>query len=201
MEFIAFLGGDRMYHFFAYLSRMKLIKRWSLMRNSTEENLQEHSMQVVMIAHALAEIQNRFFGGKVNAARIAMLAMYHDAGEVIVGDLPTPVKYFNPEIHASYSKIEDIAKEKLLSYLPPELQEDYRSLLFVPQGEEALYIKAADKICAYLKCLEEMGSGNREFSKAGESILQELQKYSLPAIGYFLEHFAPSFSLTLDELN
>ena len=189
-----------MYHFFAFMSRMKLIKRWGLMRNNKEENLQEHSMQVVMVAHALAEIENRFYGGHFDPARVALLAVYHDAGEVVVGDLPTPVKYFNPEIRLVYSKIEDVAKEKLLTFLPEKLRQAYRELLFLPQGQEKSIIKAADKICAYLKCLEEEASGNKEFSKASAAIKKELEASPFAGVAYFLENFAPSFSMTIDEL-
>ena len=188
-------------HFFAYLSRMKLIKRWSLMRNTVPENIQEHSLDVAVIAHALALIDNKYFGGDNNAEKIAVLAIYHDVGEVIIGDLPTPVKYFNPEIQNTYAAIENVAKEKLLSYLPEDFEEDYRKLFFPPKDKEYRLIKAADKISAYLKCLEECMAGNGEFKKAEQSLEQELQKYQeMPAVKYFMENFTESFRLTLDEM-
>ena len=191
-----------MYSFFAYLSRMKLIKRWSLMRSTQPENIQEHSHQVAVIAHCLAEIDNRIFGAQHDCGYIALLAIYHDVGEVIVGDMPTPVKYFNPEIRRSYGKIEDIAKDKLLNMLPPELTEAYRPLLFTDEKSRAgQLVKAADKISAYVKCLEEVTAGNGEFNQAKESIEQELKKYqNISAVNWFMNHCIEAFSRTLDEL-
>lgn len=189
-------------HFFAYLSRMKLIKRWSLMRNTIPENIQEHSLDVAVIAHALSLIDNRHFGGENDAGKLVLLAIYHDVGEVIIGDLPTPVKYFNPEIQTTYAAIEKVAKEKLLSYLPSDLAEDYQELFFPPQDKAKQLIKAADKIAAYLKCVEESLAGNGEFIKAEQSLKKELEKYqALPAVKYFMDNFAPSFRLTLDEMD
>lgn len=190
-----------MSHFFAYLGRMKYIQRWGLMRNTQSENIQEHSLQVAVIGHALAVIRNREFHGAVNPERVATLAVFHEASEVITGDLATPIKYFNPHINEAYKNIERIASDKLLSLLPEELREDYRPLLFQEDSEEHRLMKAADKICAYLKCLDELKAGNKEFEKATASIKKELKKLGMPEVDYFLEHFAPSFSLTLDELN
>ena len=190
-----------MSHFFAYLGRMKYILRWGLMRNTQPENIQEHSLQVAIIGHALAIIGNRRFGTSVNPERVAALAAFHEAGEVITGDLATPIKYFNPTIKEAYKHIEQIASEKLLSMLPEEFREDYRSLLFQEDSEEYKLMKAADKICAYIKCLDELRAGNREFERATASIRRELDDMKRPEIDYFLEKFAPSFSLTLDELN
>ena len=192
-----------MKHFFAYLSRMRLIRRWGLMRNSYDENIQEHSLQVVLVAHGLATIRNTHFGGDVDADRVAVLAAYHEAGEVFTGDLPTPIKYFNPEIKQSYDAIEEFAKGRLQRMLPPELQPVFQPLLFPQPAEQELWriVKAADKICAYLKCVEELKAGNQEFAKAERTIRQELDRLALPEVEYFMQVFAPSFGLALDELN
>ncbi len=192
-----------MSHFFAYLSRMKFIRRWGLMHNTYPENVQEHSLRVAQIAHALAVVRNRRFGGRVDPGRVAALALYHDAGEVLIGDLPAPIKYFNPEIREAYRRIERSAEERLLSLLPEELRDDYRPLLLPEQGEETEHwelVKAADKLCAYAKCLEEVAAGNREFSKAEAALEDAVEAIDLPEVRYFLDTFAPSFRLTLDEL-
>lgn len=189
-------------NFFAYLSRMKLIKRWSLMRNTREENIAEHSHQVAVIAHALGLIANTYFGGSYDPGRLALLALYHDAGEVVIGDLPTPVKYYNPEIKTSYGQIENIARGKLLTMLPRELAESYRPLVF-PDESTAEYrlVKAADKLSAYIKCLEEGTAGNREFAEAQSSIARALEKFSdLPEVSWFRDHCLPAYAKTLDEL-
>jgi 5'-deoxynucleotidase len=192
-----------MSHFFAYLSRMKDIQRWGLMRNNITENIQEHSLQVAVVAHGLAVIRNRCFQGTVNAERVALLAMFHDASEVITGDLATPIKTFNPEIKAAYKRIEHVACERLFRMLPPELQPEYQSVFFAQPEEETLWqlIKAADKICAYLKCVEERRSGNPSFQKAEQTIRDQIAALDLPEVAYFMTHYAPSFALTLDELN
>jgi 5'-deoxynucleotidase len=192
-----------MSHFFAYLARMKFIHRWGLMRNTSHENIQEHSLQVAMIAHALAVIRNRLFHGQVDPERTAVLALYHDAEEVITGDLATPIKYFNPKIKTAYDEIGDVAKQKLFDMLPQELRPDFGSLLFpaADDGEHWQLVKAADKICAYLKCLEELKAGNQEFAKAERAVQGDLARFDLPEVSYFLETFVPSFSLTLDELD
>jgi len=190
-------------HFFAFLSRMKFIQRWGLMRNTTKENIQEHSLQVAMIAHGLAVIRNSCFGGKVDAARVALLAMYHEVSEIFTGDLPTPVKYFNPQIKVVYKDIEDMAQKKMYDMLPADLRTGFFNLLHKQPEEAELWelVKAADKISAYLKCVEELKAGNREFSVALEMTRQELTENKLPEVKYFLDVFAPSFSLSLDELN
>lgn len=192
-----------MSHFFAYLSRMKFIQRWGLMRNTQPENIQEHSLQVAMIAHGLALIKNRLYGGQVDPQRVAVLALYHDVSEVITGDLPTPIKYFNPKVKTAYNEVEVVANQKILDMLPDELKLDYESILFAQDddGEHWRLVKAADKICAYLKCIEEMKAGNQEFAKAEKTIKTDLNKLDLPEVAYFIEKFVPSFSLTLDELN
>ena len=162
----------------------------------------EHSWQVATIAHGLATIKNDVFGANVDAEHIAMLALYHETGEVITGDFATPVKYFNPEIKNAIGDLEHLAKEKIFSMLPTELQKSYQPLIFPDEkGEEYIIVKAADKICAYLKCIEELKWGNREFSKAEKTIRSDLEKMDREEVQYFLEHFLESFSLTLDELN
>lgn len=192
-----------MHHFFAYLSRMKFIHRWGLMRNTKPENIQEHSLEVAMIAHALALIKNKYYQGSLNPERVLALAVYHESGEVITGDLATPIKYFNPKIEKAYHEIEEIAKEKLLMMLPEDLKEEYKNLLFIQDEDRNNWqlVKAADKISAYLKCLEELKGGNQEFSKALKSIKGEIDEIDLPEVRYFMKHFIPSYSLTLDELN
>lgn len=192
-----------MSHFFAYLSRMKLIQRWGLMRNTYRENIQEHSLQVAMISHALAIIKNKFFGGKVDPQRIMVLAAYHEIGEVITGDIATPIKYFNPEIKKAYAEIEHVAKQKLFNMLPAELKEDYEPIIFYEQRDEEYYrlVKAADKISAYVKCLEELKTGNQEFAEAERALKGEIAKLGLPEVDYFMKTFVPSFTLTLDELS
>ena len=188
------------YNFFAYLSRMKLINRWSLMRTAIPENVQEHSLQVAVIAHGLALIGNLYFDTKENPAEVALLAIFHDANEVITGDLPTPVKYYNPEIKEAYGRLEDVAKSKLLSMLPPELAGEYEKLLFPTPDRKHALVKAADKISAYVKCLEERMAGNGEFEKAAAGTLLEIEKfYYLPEVEKFMSEYVNSFSLTLDE--
>ena len=192
-----------MSHFFAYVSRMKLIQRWGLMRNTQTENIQEHSLQVAMVAHMLAVIRNRLFEGDVDPERVIMLAMYHDCSEVITGDLPTPIKNFNSDIAGAYKKIENLAAERIFKMLPSELREDYEDVFFHAEKDDELWklVKAADKLCAYLKCLDELQAGNNAFLKAERSVMAGLMKMNMPEVTYFVETFSPSFSLTLDELN
>jgi 5'-deoxynucleotidase len=191
-----------MSHLFAYLSRMKFIRRWGLMHNTYPENIQEHSLRVAMIAHALAVIRNRRFGGQVSPERVALLALYHDAGEVLTGDMPAPVKYFNPAIRDAYREIETAAHDRLLGMVPADLEADFRPLLFPAAADRAHWqlVKAADKVCAYVKCLEEVAAGNNEFAKAEKALRAAVDAVDLPEVRYFLETFAPSFRLTLDEL-
>lgn len=192
-----------MSHFFAYLSRMKFIRRWGLMHNTYPENIQEHSLRVAMVAHALAVIRNRLFGGNVSGERTALLALYHDAGEVLTGDLPAPVKYFNPEIKNAYKEIEAAAASRLLKMIPEGLKADYQGLFFAGEADQESreLVKAADKLCAYLKCLEEIGAGNQEFAKAEKALRASVDELKLPEVRYFLDTFVPSFRLTLDELD
>lgn len=192
-----------MSHFFAFLSRMKFIQRWGLMRNSLTENIQEHSLQVGMIAHALAVIRNTYYAGNIDPARAALLGMYHETAEVFTGDLPTPVKYFNSQIKDVYKGIEDMAQKKLLNMLPAELQPAYHDLLARQDMDAELWqlVKAADKLSAYLKCVEELKVGNQEFSVAYRMIKAELADSSLPEVKHFIDVFTPSFALSVDELN
>ena len=191
-----------MSHLFAYLSRMKFIRRWGLMRSTYPENIQEHSLQVAMVAHALALIRNRLFGGTVNPERAAALALYHDVSEVLTGDLPTPVKYFNPKIKTAYQDLEKTAVHKLFSMLPDELKADYQPFFNVDQADASYHelVKAADKLCAYMKCLEEISTGNQEFSQAEQTLRNTVEGIDLPEVHYFVKTFIPSFRLTLDEL-
>jgi len=189
-------------HFFAYLGRMKLIDRWALMRCTQRENVQEHSLQVAMFAHAIALIKNKHFGGKLSPDNIAVKAIFHDATEVLTGDLPTPVKYFNNEIREAYSAIEDHAVAQLLKLLPDDLQGDYANIFAGGSEDEAKILKAADVISAYVKCVEEEAANNHEFSRARKTIELKLKDLcALPEVEYFVRHFVPSFSLTLDEIS
>jgi len=192
-----------MSHFFAFLSRMKFIHRWGLMRNTTTENIQEHSLQVGMIAHGLAVIRNTYFSGEIDPYKVALLGMYHEVSEIFTGDLPTPVKYFNPQIKDVYKDIENMAQNKMYNMLPDELKVHYHNLLIKQDEDAELWqiVKAADKISAYIKCIEELKVGNQEFSVAFNMLKQELEDSPLPEVEYFLEVFTGSFSLSLDELN
>jgi 5'-deoxynucleotidase len=189
-------------HFFAYLARMRLIRRWSLMRNRWPENIQEHSHRVALLAHALAIIANRIYGKNLDAERAAFLALLHDASEVMTGDLPTPVKYFDAKIREAYGDIEKAASRRLLDALPPEFRPEYEASFFPKEDDADCWrlVRAADKLCAWLKCLEELGGGNREFAPAETAIKKQLADLKMAEIDYFLEHFAPGFSLALDEL-
>ncbi|KAB0304222.1 5'-deoxynucleotidase [Vibrio fortis] len=190
-------------HFFAHLARMKLIQRWPLMRSVSTENISEHSLQVAFVAHALAVIKNKKFEGNLNPEHIALLGMYHDTSEVLTGDLPTPVKYYNPDIANEYKKIEAAAEQRLLSMLPEEFQEDFAPFLISGEAskEEQSIVKQADTICAYLKCLEELSAGNHEFEQAKRRLEETLSQRASPEMDYFLTTFAPSFELSLDEIS
>ncbi len=190
-------------HFFAHLARMKLIQRWPLMRSVSTENISEHSLQVAFVAHALALIKNKKFAGNVNPERLALLGMYHDTSEVLTGDLPTPVKYYNSEIATEYKKIEAAAEQRLLSMLPEEFQSDFEPFLISGNcnEEEQTIVKQADSICAYLKCLEELSAGNHEYAQAKRRLEETLSQRKTPEMDYFLTTFAPSFELSLDEIS
>ncbi len=186
--------------FFAMLSRMKYIFRWGLMRNTRSETLSEHSFETAVVAHALAVLRNRRFGGNVSPQQTALFALFHDAPEVITGDLPTPVKYFSPAIRGEYGRVEEAARQRLLEGLPEDLRQDYAPLLREEGGEEIMkLVKAADKISALIKCMEERKGGNRDFLKAEESIRDSLTAMNLPEADCFLKEFLPSYSLTVDE--
>lgn len=192
-----------MSHLFAHLARMKLIQRWPLMYNVRPENIQEHSLQVAMVAHALVIISNKKFGTALNPDQATSLAIFHDASEILTGDLPTPVKYFNKEIEAEYKKIEAIAEQRMLDMVPDEFKQDYRSL-FISDYADPVYktiVKSADTLCAYLKCLEENRAGNTEFNTARKRLEAMLSANANPAVKYFMDCFVPSFSLNLDEIN
>ncbi|MGF1744541.1 5'-deoxynucleotidase [Vibrio minamisatsumaniensis] len=190
-------------HFFAHLARMKLIQRWPLMRSISSENISEHSLQVAFVAHALALIKNKKFDGQLNPEHIALLGMYHDTSEVLTGDLPTPVKYYNPDIAQEYKKIEAAAEQRLLSMLPKEFQDDFAPFLIsgTASKEEQSIVKQADTICAYLKCLEELSAGNHEYEQAKRRLEETLEQRKSPEMDYFLTTFAPSFELSLDEIS
>ncbi|MCE9687672.1 MULTISPECIES: 5'-deoxynucleotidase [Shewanella] len=192
-----------MSHLFAHLARMKLIQRWPLMYNVRPENVQEHSLQVAMVAHALAIISNKKFNTSLDPNQAATMAIFHDASEILTGDLPTPVKYFNKEIEAEYKKIEAIAEQRMLEMVPEEFKDDYRSL-FDSQAADPVYktlVKSADTLCAYLKCLEENRAGNSEFNTARKRLEAMLETNPEPAVRYFIDCFIPSFKLNLDDIN
>lgn len=186
--------------FFALISRMRYITRWGLMRNSLNENIQEHSHMVAVLAHALALIGKRIYGKDTDPDRCAAAALYHDASEIITGDLPTPIKYRNEEIRRSYKEIERSANLRLLELLPEALQGDLEPLLMESDEQVSPYVKAADKLSAYIKCIEERKAGNNEFRSAEAQILNTLKSSPLPEVGYFIDNFIPAFELTLDEL-
>lgn len=188
-------------HFFAMMSRMKYINRWGLMRNTLSENICEHSLNVAMIAHALGVISNIYFGGNINADRLALMGMYHDSTEIITGDMPTPVKYYNPLIREAYKEVESVAKDELLEGLPQEMRIVYDTILLDTEEEAQLwkFVKAADKLSAYIKCLEEQSMGNRDFEKAGSTIKEIIDDMNMPEVEFFMEKFIPPYLLTLDE--
>lgn len=189
------------HNFFALISRMRYIGRWGLMRNTFQENIQEHSHMVAVLAHALAVIRRDLFGGDLDPEHAAVLALYHDAPEILTGDLPTPVKYYNPEIREAYREVEEVSARRLLSMLPEALRPAYEPLLLEdPESKYHALVKAADKLSAYIKCVEEVKAGNTEFRQAAEQTYHVLEDSPLPEVAYFLEHFLPGFSLTLDEL-
>ena len=190
------------YDFFAFLSRMRYISRWGLMRNTIPENIQEHSLDVAVIAHALVMIRNTYYGGSLDASRAAMYGIFHDTSEIFTGDMPTPVKHFDPNLKKSFHQLEDKARRKLLAMLPPELAKEYEPLFFFDDQEEYVrLVKAADKIAALTKCIEEGKSGNHEFRRAETEHFEQLSVSALPEVTYFLEKLLPGYRLSLDELN
>ena len=187
--------------FFAYLSRLRLIRRWSLMRNTVPENDAEHSLQVAMIAHAIAVIGRSRYGRDVDPEHVLSLAVYHDATEVMTGDLPTPVKYHNDELRGAYHRLESLSADRLLALLPEDLQPAFTPYMKQESGYEHTLVKAADRISAYIKCMEEQRAGNREFDYAAENIRRSIAAIDLPEVKDFLTDFLPAFDMTLDELN
>ncbi len=187
------------YSFFAYLSRMKEIHRWALMRNNAQESVQEHCHMTAVLAHALAVIRRDVLGKPADPDAAAAAALFHDAPEIFTGDMPTPVKYFNPQLRSAYAMAEDSAAERLLSTLPEQMRDAYEPLVR-ETSEQTELVKAADKLSAYLKCLEELRSGNEEFRLAARQTKEKLKAMAMPEVDYFLREFAPAFSLTLDEL-
>jgi 5'-deoxynucleotidase len=190
-------------HFFAMMSRMKYIERWSLMRNSQSENISEHSLEVSMLAHALAVIYNKRLGGNLNAEKVALIGLYHDSTEIITGDMPTPIKYYNKEIQGAFKEIEKIAANHLLEMLPEDIRESYKAVFFMKEGEEYMWklVKAADKLSALIKCIQEEKAGNSEFTSAKEGITNTLVLMELEEVTIFMKEFLPSYHKTLDELN
>ena len=189
------------YDFYAYMDRMKYIKRWQLMRSVREENIMEHSQNVTMLAHALAVIENKLFNGNLNVEKVVLYALYHETGEVMTGDLPTPIKYYNKGIHGAYKELEQKACEKMAHMLPEDMQPEIEPYILADESTpEYQIVKAADRLSAYIKCLEELRSGNSEFAKAKKSIEEDLKSRKMPAVEYFFKHFIPSFKLNLDEL-
>ncbi|MEE1010739.1 MAG: 5'-deoxynucleotidase [Acutalibacteraceae bacterium] len=188
--------------FFAMVSRMKYINRWALMRNEHSENLCEHSFEVAVIAHALAVIGNKRFGKNLNGERAALLGLYHDTPETLTGDMPTPVKYYSEEVRLAYKTVEENACRSLIDMLPEDFREDYSAMFLPENGDEELWklIKAADKISALIKCIEEKKAGNSEFVKAGEGLKSAIENLGLPEAKVFVEEFLPAYELTLDEL-
>ncbi len=192
-----------MSNFYAMMSRMKYIERWSLMRNSETENISEHSLEVSMIAHCLAVLGNRRLGRNYNAERAAVIGLYHDSNEIITGDMPTPIKYYNAQMQDVFHSIEDNASNALLDMLPEDIREEYRGLFFPCDGEKDLWrlVKAADKLSALIKCIEESKAGNREFESAKKTLTESVNALELPEVKMFMEEFLPAYYKTLDELS
>ena len=188
--------------FFAMISRMKYIDRWALMRNEHRENLTEHSFEVAVIAHALAEIGRKRFGKQLNGEKAALLGLFHDAAETLTGDMPTPVKYYNEEVRNAYKTVEQKAAESLISMLPVDFREDYAPLLIADEsdGELHILVKAADKISALIKCREEKKAGSSEFNSAYTGTLESIKALNVPEAQVFIDEFLPAYSMTLDEL-
>ncbi len=189
-------------HFYAFLSRMKYINRWALMRNTSADTLSQHSHEVAAVAFVLCVIGNRRYAKNYNGERASLLGLFHDMPEIITGDLPTPVKYFNPEIKDAYKKVEAVASEKLLATLPDDLREDFDFLFNEKESDEELWkiVKAADKISALIKCIEERKAGNMEFAKAEQSTLEAVKNMNMPEADDFIRDFLPAYELTLDQL-
>lgn len=190
------------YSFYAMLSRMKYINRWGLMNNTKNENISEHSLQVAILTHCLVLIHNKYFGGNLNPERGVLLAIFHDATEIITGDMPTPIKYYNPEIKSAYKKIEDMAGDRLISLLPDDFKADYERIIKMNSDEDRAikpFVKLADRYSALLKCIDEIRMGNEEFKSAKLTIEKSIEQMHMPEAEVFEKKFLPSFYLTLDE--
>ncbi len=186
--------------FFAYIFRMRYIARWALMRNTRTENVEEHSYEVAVLSHALAVIGRDVFHKDLDPDRTATAALFHDAPEIITGDMPTPIKYFNPELKSAYGQVEAVAQDKLLSMLPPELVPAYEPLVREADPEVRRYVKAADKLAAWLKCQEELKAGNAEFKRAADETMTTLRAMGMEEVDWFMEQLGGAFQLTLDDL-
>ena len=189
------------YQFYALLSRMRYITRWGLMRNTFSENIQEHSHQVAVLAHALALIRRDILGLPAEPDRCAVAALFHDASEILTGDLPTPIKYYNPDIKQAYKQVERVSADKLLAMLPEELRGSYAPLVHEDDESVLDIVKAADKLSAHIKCIEELKAGNQEFASAAAQTRKALENMKLPELDWFMEHCLPAFGKNLDELN
>jgi 5'-deoxynucleotidase len=191
------------YGFFAMMSRMKLIERWALMRNTIAENISEHSLEVSILAHALAVISKERLGNDLNVEKVALIGLYHDATEIITGDMPTPIKYYNADIQDAFKAIEEAAAERLLKMLPMDIRKSYESIFLIQEEEQYLWklVKAADKLSALIKCIEERKAGNTEFLSAEKSISEILVSMNLKEVDIFRKEFLPAYHMTLDELN
>jgi len=189
-------------HFFAYISKLRWLQRWGMKRNVINENVMEHSWEVATIAHVLALVKNRYFDGELDVNAVVVAALYHDCSEVITGDMPSPIKYHTPEITRAYKAIEQQAGFELLNLLPADLQQDFRKVLIHEELSDEIQrvIKSADTICAWIKCRAEVQAGNAEFARAEEDVRGRLEKIDSPEVRYFMDTFAPSYGLTLDEL-
>lgn len=186
--------------FFAYIFRMRYIARWALMRNTRTENVEEHSYEVAVLAHALAVIGRDVYHKGLNPEAVATAALFHDAPEIITGDMPTPIKYYNPEIKTAYKQVEEVAQDKLLSMLPPELAPAYEPLVRESDDTIRAYVKAADKLAAWLKCQEELKAGNTEFKRAADETMAALQAMGMEEVDWFMERLGGAFQLPLDDL-
>lgn len=188
--------------FFAFLKRMRFINRWSLMRNTETENIQEHSLEVAMVAHNLAALKNEYFGGNLDVNKVAVIAMYHEVSEIFTGDMPTPIKYFDPKLRSLYGEVENLAQEKMLSTLPKRLQAVYKPYIVDAETlPEWPIVKAADTLSAYMKCVNELHAGNDEFKEAHDTILAKLESLNMPEVDMFIEEYVPALSQSLDQLN
>ena len=188
--------------FFAFLKRMRFINRWSLMRNTETENIQEHSLEVAMVAHNLAALKNEYFGGNLDVNKVAVIAMYHEVSEIFTGDMPTPIKYFDPKLRSLYGEVETLAQEKMLSTLPKRLQAVYKPYIVDAETlPEWPIVKAADTLSAYMKCVNELHAGNDECKEAHDTILAKLESLNMPEVDMFIEEYVPALSESLDKLN